>query len=178
MNIQQALKSAVIGMILGGTLIAAPVYATIVPNSFGFASFFVDTERAATGSMIRSVEAGIYVSTSNAVVAKSFDAQEVVASILNAPGLVGRVLNYPNPFKAGASTEVQFELNQPMLVDVKVYDQFGSRVYSESQNADSGVTKWTFNRAMTGGHLSAGVYYILILNNGKVLGKCKMLVNA
>jgi hypothetical protein len=129
--------------------------------------------------MLRVVQTEIFVSTSDRVVAKTFHDLEVVASTPSGSvgaALVGRLLNYPNPFHADGNTLLVFEVNQALMVDLKIYDQFGNRIAVESIDAEPGVNRWTFNRSVAGGHLSAGVYYVLLLNSGTLLGKCKMVV--
>ena len=129
--------------------------------------------------MLRAVQTEIFVSTSDQVVLKTFHDLEVLAS--TTPGsveaaLVGRLLNYPNPFHAYGNTRLVFELNQSVTLDLKIYDQYGNQIAAAAIDAEPGVNQWTFNRDVAGGHLSAGVYYVLLLNRGKLFGKCKMVV--
>jgi hypothetical protein len=152
---------------------------SILANSFGFAPFHIDTESVTTPSMLRVIQTDIFVSTSDQVVAKTFHDLEIVASTPSGAvtvALVGPVLNYPNPFHSYENTLLVFQANQSLTVDIKIYDQFGNRICTDTIDAEPSVTRWTFNRSLAGGHLSAGVYYVLLLSSGKLLGKCKMVV--
>ena len=155
------------------------VASSIVDNSFVFSPFFLDSESLVTPSMLRVIQTEIFVSTSDRVVLKTYHDLEVAASTTSGSmvaALVGRLLNYPNPFRAYGNTLLIFELDQSVTLDLKIYDQFGNRIVAASIDAEPGVNRWTFNRDVAGGHLSAGVYYVLLLNRGKLFGKCKMVV--
>ncbi|NBV41288.1 T9SS C-terminal target domain-containing protein [bacterium] len=159
---------------------SSPIIAGLDFESFGISSFFVDPEAIPSTSLLQSVQSDIFSSgISDSIVGGNLADLEKTVEVSSdvAPGLVGTVINYPNPFRADQDTQIGFELSQPMTVDIRVYDQFGSRIFSTTQDYDSaGYRKVTFNRALAGGRLSAGLYYILLIHKGKVIGKCKMVV--
>ena len=99
-----------------------------------------------------------------------------------APKLVGRALNYPNPFRADSGTSIGYELDQPLDISVYLYTIRGNL-----------VKKWTFNAGEPGGafgyntvavnrdsldgqDLSVGVYMYVVTHGSQALGRGKMVV--
>jgi len=94
----------------------------------------------------------------------------------------GKLLNYPNPFKSDRGTTVGYVLSKSMDVELKVFDMMGNLITSIERPAGSfgglrGLNKISISSYNFGGTLlSAGVYFYLLMNQGKVLGKGKMAV--
>jgi len=94
----------------------------------------------------------------------------------------GKVLNYPNPFKADKGTTIGYVLSKSMDVELKVFDMMGNLITSIERPAGAfgglrGLNKISISSYNFGGTLlSAGVYFYLLMNQGKVLGKGKMAV--
>lgn len=100
------------------------------------------------------------------------------------PEIIGRVLNYPNPFVRSLhpSTTIRYVLTKKGEMDVKIYDLQANLIFSETYTSGEGggfegPNRLEIDKDMLGGYeLSAGVYFYYILHNGKVLGKGKMAV--
>lgn len=96
--------------------------------------------------------------------------------------LQGKVLNYPNPFQATVGTTIGYTLSKNMDVELKFFDMMGNMIGSIEKPAGSlgglrGLNKVPIASNQFGGTLlSAGVYFYLLLHQGKVLGKGKMAV--
>lgn len=95
--------------------------------------------------------------------------------------LVGRPLNYPNPFPAKGRTEIGFELKLPSHITLTfmVYDMFGHMVCKKVVETSSLVQNGNYFRIPFSSDdtvypISAGAYYYLIMYDNKVLGKGKM----
>jgi hypothetical protein len=99
-----------------------------------------------------------------------------------AAALEGKLLNFPNPFEAESGTTVGYVLSKNMDVELKIFDMMGNLVSSIEKPAGAlgglrGLNKVPISSSNFGGTiLSAGVYFYLLINDGKVLGKGKMAV--
>ena len=96
--------------------------------------------------------------------------------------VIGKVLNYPNPFQLDSGTEIGYELSEDMDISIQFYDIFGKKVTTKYiSKGDNGgkkgpqlvaISKSDFNNQS----LSASVYFYYLINNGNVLGKGKMAI--
>ena len=109
-----------------------------------------------------------------------------------APELIGVPLPYPNPFSLNKDlsnpregyfgTRIGYELSADMDMKLLVYDMFGHKVLERLMMAGTvgGTKGWNevpFNRDhISGFDLSSGVYFFLLVFEGKVLGKGKMAI--
>lgn len=79
--------------------------------------------------------------------------------------------NYPNPFNP--STSIEFILDKPGLVSLKIYNVLGMEVasfYNEKLSAGNHILKWN------AGGFSSGVYYYKLSFNGVEESKSMILV--
>ena len=96
--------------------------------------------------------------------------------------LEGKLLNFPNPFQAESGTTIGYVLSKNMDVELKIFDMMGNLVSSIEKPAGAlgglrGINKVPISSSNFGGTiLSAGVYFYLLINDGKILGKGKMAV--
>jgi hypothetical protein len=99
-----------------------------------------------------------------------------------AAAIEGKLLNYPNPFRADKGTTIGYVLSKSMDVELKVFDMMGNLVTSIQRPAGAwgglrGLNKIPISSYDFGGTLlSAGVYFYLLISDGNVLGKGKMAV--
>jgi len=101
-----------------------------------------------------------------------------------APALIGRVLNFPNPFSfsADGKTEIGYRLSADMDIEIRIYNLVGQemanwRIPAGEEGGDDRYNKVTIDRATFNGRaLSAGVYYYVLIYQGQILGKGKMMV--
>jgi hypothetical protein len=98
--------------------------------------------------------------------------------------LTGRPLNYPNPFRlASTGTTLGYVLTDNAPIQIKFYSILGQMVGMQTYNSGDPGGKAGYNAVpisistFGGNTLSAGIYFYLVISDGKVLGKGKMAVN-
>ncbi len=107
-----------------------------------------------------------------------------IAPISNQVGakLVGRPLNYPNPFFFETGTTIGYLLAIDMDIEIAVYSVFGQLikrffVASGLEGAKSGYNRFEMTRfSFDGRELASGVYLYTITSQGILLGKGKLAV--
>jgi hypothetical protein len=97
------------------------------------------------------------------------------------PKVLGRALFYPNPFKQSQKGTLGYRLSKDMDVEVHIYDMKANRIFKNTffagaQGGREGYNKLhldldTFPESYK---LSAGVYFYLLVHEGKVLSKGKV----
>ncbi len=96
--------------------------------------------------------------------------------------ILGKVLFYPNPIRQVDNPKLWYELSKNMDVEIRLYDML-ARMILKSQfpsGTDGGragvnvvqITMDTF----AGYKLSSGVYFAVIMSEGRVLGKGKVAI--
>jgi hypothetical protein len=108
--------------------------------------------------------------------------REAIQVTLIEPKLVGRILAYPSPMRFSMGDgEISYNLNANFEVNMRIYNMFGQLVFSRdypaaSNGGLSGYNHPAFNTSEVGQLLPAGVYFIVLTNEGKLLGKGKFAV--
>jgi len=97
------------------------------------------------------------------------------------PELVGKALNYPNPFELSEGTDIYYRLSKPMTIELHVYDIFGRRLlestFKAGEQGGQIDNEVRFDRSTVNGFdLSASVYFYYLIHEGTVLGKGKMAI--
>jgi hypothetical protein len=96
------------------------------------------------------------------------------------PKITDVPLCYPNPFRQTEATRLQYTLNKSMPLEIHMYDMLANCILKQSLSSGSQGAKKGHNslefKDIDGYKLSVGVYFVFIVNNGKVLGKTKMAV--
>lgn len=101
---------------------------------------------------------------------------EVAAEVL------GKPLFYPNPARQVENPKLYYVLSKNMDVEIRVYDMMANMILKTqfpagSQGGKSGSNWLTIsNNTFDQYQLSAGVYFVLIMHDGKVLGKGKVAI--
>ena len=96
--------------------------------------------------------------------------------------VVGKPLFYPNPARQAESPKLSYVLSKNMDVEIRVYDMLANMILKTqfsagSQGGKSGVNWLAFSdKAFDYYQLSAGVYFVLIMHEGKVMGKGKVAI--
>jgi len=99
-----------------------------------------------------------------------------------APAIEGRLLNYPNPFSISrGDTEIRYRLSKPLDGEIHIYDMLGNLVFKypfiKNQKGGRSINKLKLTKAdFYNFELSAGVYFLLVIHDGQVLGKTKMAI--
>ena len=118
------------------------------------------------------------------LVYSAYIADEVIEDFSDVEAsIVGKALAYPNPYKASEGTQIGYELSKPLDIEIHVYNMLGHLVakkFIDEGDEAGGINGWNtvaFGKDdIQGVSFSAGAYFYLIINNGKVLGKGKMAV--
>ncbi|MGE4169662.1 MAG: hypothetical protein AB7F28_02970 [Candidatus Margulisiibacteriota bacterium] len=97
------------------------------------------------------------------------------------PELLGKPLNYPNPFSWDTGTRIGYLLSTDMTVELRIYDPFGSELHRRTLIAGTEGGKAGYNRVPVyrsdfTDTLPAGIYFYVLLYNNAVLGKNKFAV--
>ncbi len=98
------------------------------------------------------------------------------------PKLIGKILNYPNPFRHSQGTDVGYRLSKDMTVEIFIYDILGNLILQEMFPAGSPGGMGGYNRLKINlstfekEFLSASIYFYYLLYSGKILGYGKMAV--
>lgn len=96
--------------------------------------------------------------------------------------ILGQPLFYPNPFSVSAGSELGYKLSKNMDVEVRIYDIRANEIFRGSYTAGThggltGYNKVRFDLATLGRYeLSAGIYFFVLMHDGKVLGRGKFAV--
>lgn len=97
--------------------------------------------------------------------------------------IIGRPINFPNPFRASTGTKLGYELSKSMDIDIKIYNSFAQLVHEiHIDSGQQGATSSQYNKVDLNAYgfndipKSSGVYFYVIMNEGKVIGKGKMVV--
>lgn len=97
-------------------------------------------------------------------------------------GIEGTPLFYPNPAKLSDSPRLRYILTKNMDVEIRIFDMLANMISKTqypagSQGGKSGVNwlKLSSNQ-FDQFQISAGAYFVVIMNNGKVLGKGKVAI--
>ncbi|MBU1021149.1 MAG: T9SS type A sorting domain-containing protein [Candidatus Margulisbacteria bacterium] len=97
---------------------------------------------------------------------------------------MGRPMNYPNPFKPaqGQSTTIRYELPQNYDTTVMIFDMTGRQIWRQTYlygtpGGSNGVNEITWDgHNPFGTFVANGVYYYVIVGDGKVQGRGEMAV--
>jgi len=97
--------------------------------------------------------------------------------------IIGRVLNYPNPFKSGTCTQIAYQLSKETDITFIVFDLIAEPIFKGTIKAGDPGAKTGYNEFCWDGkngqgkNIGNGVYLGVILDkNGRVMGKVKTLV--
>lgn len=96
--------------------------------------------------------------------------------------VIGKALFYPNPARQADLAKLGYQLSKNMDIELQMYDMMANRIFKSTfpagtNGGKSGYNKLTLNLDSFSGYaLSAGVYFYLIMHDGKVLAKGKVAV--
>ena len=89
-------------------------------------------------------------------------------------------LNFPNPFRNISGTEMQYTLNKDATIDFLLFNLAARQVLKKTfPSGFPGGSSGPNHVSLTGSEMSglpAGLYYYLLLADGSVLGKGKMVL--
>jgi hypothetical protein len=106
-------------------------------------------------------------------------AQSVVARLETTP------LFFPGSFKISNGANLGYRLSKDMDIEIRIYNIRGNMVSSEmypagSEGGEGGLLNNAYNKVEFNstnlGDLPAGIYFFVIINEGKVLGKGKFAI--
>ncbi len=99
-----------------------------------------------------------------------------------APQLRGAPLNYPNPFSASTGTSIAYTLTRDSDVRINIYDLSAGLVWSGAYLSGSNGGSTGYNEVFWNGRTASGVpagngmYVYMVMVNGSVAAKGKMVV--
>ena len=94
---------------------------------------------------------------------------------------ISTLLTYPNPMKqTEVNGSINYVLNQNAAINLHIYNMFGQKVHYSYYESGQNGGKINQNSIILAPHIlnqfQAGIYIILISNNGKTLGKSKLVI--
>ena len=98
--------------------------------------------------------------------------------------IIGKVLNWPNPFRLENGTIIGYELSNTADpgIDFYLYDMLGHQIFhkfieKDQNGAKKGYHPFDFDIHVLGGYeLSSAIYFYYIIFNEKILGHGKMAI--
>jgi hypothetical protein len=107
----------------------------------------------------------------------------MIPSIAISASISGMVLNYPNPFNPCIEeTEIIYELSDSDDVAILIYNILGQVVWKKDIHRGEEGGRKAVNRVVWEGRsmfdqiLPNDIYFCRILNNGKDIGGCKIII--
>lgn len=118
----------------------------------------------------------------NDFICSSLDSNEIISGTGEALEITN-LLIYPNPMRANeANGTINYVLNQNSAIKVYIYNIFGQKVFSSYYESGQNGGKINQNSITLPPYIlnsfPSGMYLIYITNNGKVLGKRKLVIKA
>ncbi len=162
------------------------VESELVVLQTGFQNLTVDTAtKAESDYIVQQLDVPVFTASKEIVSETQLTlttAKENLIKVFEVPQVTSRILAYPSPMRfSDGNGEITYRLNGNMDLEMKIYDMFGNQVFqklynSGSNGGQSGYNSPVLSVSETGSHLSAGVYFIMLFNEGKVLAKGKMAI--
>ena len=96
--------------------------------------------------------------------------------------VMGKLLNYPNPFSISkGQTEIGYRLTTEAYLTLNIYSLSGHLVYSQAITpSDYGAAQYNkipiSKTVLSGSWLTPGVYIYVLVHEGKVLAKNRMVI--
>ncbi len=112
----------------------------------------------------------------------SFKTTNTIDTESLAPAVDRKPLVYPNPFRQEDGGLINYSLSIDMDLTIQIYDMAGNKMFETERlsgaiGAQSGNNNLVLdNSTFDGFNLSAGVYFIYLIHNDKVLSKGKLAV--
>ncbi len=146
------------------------------------------------GQVFQLISAGSIVGTFNTIVSptlasglqwdmsKLYTAGTARITGLDTSDLLGsQALVYPNPSKASGGATLGYTLSQDATIEIRLYSSYGRELYkttcvSGTTGGTAGYNKVPLGPTQLGITLDSGIYFYVLIANGKVIGKGKMAV--
>ena len=98
-------------------------------------------------------------------------------SVVVVDSITEKVINYPNPCKNCNEVKIRFNVPEPGVVELGIYNLNGSEVYTTRKSFSKGQQELTWklmNKAQK--KISSGIYLYTIKVNNKEIGKGKIVI--
>lgn len=108
--------------------------------------------------------------------------RSIVTPVVSNTGVVnGELLVYPNPVMVFSESELGYRLSANAEVELKIYNMRANLVAKRTiprggLGAVAGYNRIPLSLLMAHNNWSGGVYFVLLLANGKVIGRTKFTV--
>ena len=189
------LKIFVVAALAFGGLYVAQIQAISV-ESYAFESFSVHNPSFSGGTSAQVDFNGKLIGSSDLVVLaykygvlgveagfplRSIDGSESDDDAIESK-VLGTPLFYPNPFSISTGAELGYKLSKNMDIDVRLYDIRANEIFRKTFAAGTyggiyGYNKIFFDLNTIGRYeLPAGIYFFVLMHDGRVLGRGKFAV--
>jgi len=191
---KQPTALAILGFVALVSFSASPVFGMITVESVAYNSLlYLNGDFSKAGSSTASdMKSGLNQIVVLGVNFKNTVQSDVVGKVVTDAQLqeeaavtaevLGKPLFYPNPARQAESPKLSYVLSKNMDVEIRVYDMMANVILKTqfpagSQGGKAGANWLTIsNNTFDQYQLSAGVYFVLIMHEGKVLGKGKVAI--
>ncbi len=108
------------------------------------------------------------------------DSSTQLFNVLQPVSIEGIPMAYPNPFRQEEGTYLRYVLSKPTDISVKIYDMRANLVSDKTIPSGASGANYNVNYlkfdldSFDRVQLSAGVYFYVIMGEGRVLGKGKL----
>ncbi|MFC1770863.1 hypothetical protein ACFLZV_03155 [Candidatus Margulisiibacteriota bacterium] len=96
------------------------------------------------------------------------------------PAIIGIPLVYPNPLRMSEGGVIAYKLSKAMDIEIRMYNMFAHEVFRKIIGANEIGGQYLKNEVpfnintLDGFRLPAGVYFYIIMHDGKILGRGKL----
>ena len=179
----KSISGILIRFIVSILLTAHPVFGGVLEvlnYSNGLSKRIVRPDLEAEGLIVQEI--GIKATVQNQlredIDTTTIDEKDIV------PRITKQALCYPNPFRLEDGGHIGYRLSKDMDIQIRLYDMGGNEVWRKEcpkgqqggYGQLTGYNKVPITTSDLGGSLPVGPYLFVILHNGEVLGKEKLVI--
>jgi hypothetical protein len=195
-SVLSRLRVNLLFFILGSLCVLSVAVHGISVESYSFESYSIQNPAFTGGTSAKRNLNGTYVGTSELIVLAykygvlgleaGLPLRSIEGNTANDLAIEARILGtplfYPNPFSISSGSELGYKLSKNMDVEVRIYDIRANEIFrktfgSATDGGFSGYNKLFFDLSTFGRYdLPAGIYFFVLVNEGKVLGRGKFAV--
>lgn len=95
-------------------------------------------------------------------------------------GILGAPLNYPNPFNPENGTYISYSLSKNAGIQLSIHDLTGNMIWKQNYASGTNGGRAGYNeifwngKSGSGGYCGNGIYVLVIVGDGKVIGRSKI----
>jgi len=185
----------VFSILLGCCFFSTSIYGIVV-ESYSFESFSIQNPSFTQGASSKRNLNGTFFGPSNLIVLAykygvlgveaGLPLRSIEGNIAEELSIESKVLGtplfYPNPFSISSGAELGYKLSKNMDLEVRLYDIRANEIFRKTFGSGTlgglyGYNKILIDLSTIGRYeLPSGIYFFVLLNDGKVLGRGKFAV--